>query len=132
MTPKQEAFVREYLVDLNATQAAIRAGYSAKTAEQQGYQLLQNPSVSDAVKIAMDARSERIELTADFVLDGIRALIKTCLESEEYTTAMRGFELLGKHKGLFPNKVDVTVRDEVSTILESARRRAAEAQERAH
>jgi len=68
LTDKQEAFAREYLVALNATQAAIRAGYSPKTAEQQGYQLLQNTSVADAVQKAMAERSRRTEITADMVL----------------------------------------------------------------
>ena len=54
MTPKQQAFVSEYLIDLNATQAAIRAGYSPKTAEQLGYQLLQHPSVRAAVDEALE------------------------------------------------------------------------------
>lgn len=68
LTPKQATFVREYLIDLNATQAAIRAGYSAKTAEQQGYQLLQHTSVATAVEVAMAERSKRTEITADRVL----------------------------------------------------------------
>lgn len=68
VTPKQEAFAREYLVDLNATQAAIRAGYSAKTAEQQGYQLLQNSSVAAAIQEAMNQRAERTRISADAVL----------------------------------------------------------------
>lgn len=130
MTPKQEAFVREYLIDLNATRAAIAAGYSEKTAEQQGYQLLQHPSVSLAVKEAMAARAQRTEITADFVLKGICDLVTKCLEEQEYTVAMRGYELLGRHHGLFPNKVDVTVKDEVSAVLESARRRAVQHQAR--
>lgn len=50
LTAKQAKFVAEYQVDLNATQAAIRAGYSEKTAQQQGYQLLQHPSVSEALQ----------------------------------------------------------------------------------
>lgn len=132
LTPKQEAFVREYLVDLNATQAAIRAGYSEKTAEQQGYQLLQHPLVSLAVKEAMDKRAERTEITADWVLKGIKDLVQTCLDKNEFTTAMRGYELLGKHHGLFPNKMDVTVKDEISAILESVRRRATPQAERKH
>ena len=49
LTPKQERFVEEYLIDLNATQAAIRAGYSAKTAEAQGSRLLSNVNVSALV-----------------------------------------------------------------------------------
>lgn len=68
MSPKQARFVEEYLIDLNATQAAIRAGYSAKTAEQQGYQLLQNTSVAAAIAEAQAARSERTEITQDMVL----------------------------------------------------------------
>jgi phage terminase small subunit len=68
LTPKQETFVREYLVDLNATQAAIRAGYSEKTAEQQATRLLRNVQVASAVKEAMDDRSERTRIDADWVL----------------------------------------------------------------
>lgn len=68
LTPKQEAFVREYLVDLNATQAAMRAGYSAKTANEQGARLLANASVKDAVAAAKEARAERLDITADMVL----------------------------------------------------------------
>jgi phage terminase small subunit len=68
VTPKQAAFVREYLIDLNATQAAIRAGYSAKTAEQQGPRLLGNAGVSAAIAEAQQARANRLEITADRVL----------------------------------------------------------------
>lgn len=68
MTPKQEAFVREYLLDLNATQAAIRAGYSAKTAEQQGPRLLGNVGVAHAIAAAQQKRAERLEIDADWVL----------------------------------------------------------------
>lgn len=53
LTPKQKLFVDEYLIDLNATQAAIRAGYRPDNAEQMGYQLLQKTSVSDAISKAM-------------------------------------------------------------------------------
>ena len=68
LTPKQAAFVREYLIDLNATQAAIRAGYSKKTAEWQGPQLLGKSHVAEAVAEAMKARGKRTEVTADRVL----------------------------------------------------------------
>jgi phage terminase small subunit len=68
---KQQRFVDEYLIDLNATQAAIRAGYSAKTAEQIGYQLLQKTSVAQAVAKAKSARSDRTQVTADRVLEEI-------------------------------------------------------------
>lgn len=68
LTPKQARFVDEYLVDLNATQAAIRAGYSAKTAEWIGPQLLGKTHVAEAVAERMKARSERTEITQDRVL----------------------------------------------------------------
>ena len=68
LAPMQSVFVQEYLIDLNATQAAIRAGYSAKTAEQQGYQLLQKPSVQAAIAARQKERGERTSVTADRVL----------------------------------------------------------------
>lgn len=69
LTEKQAAFVREYLIDLNAAQAAIRAGYSAKTAKQMGFENLQKPQVAEAVQKAMDERSKRTEITADNVIN---------------------------------------------------------------
>ena len=68
LTDKQRRFVDEYLIDLNATQTAIRAGYSAKTAEQQGFQLLKKTSVSEAVTSRMKDREKRTEITQDRVL----------------------------------------------------------------
>jgi phage terminase small subunit len=69
LTPKQEAFVREYLIDLNATQAAIRAGYSAKSAEVQGSRLLSNAKVAAAVAAAQKERSEKTGIDAAYVLN---------------------------------------------------------------
>ena len=68
LRPQQQDFVNEYLVDLNAKQAARRAGYSERTAEQQGYQLLQKPLVQAAIEVALLARSKRTQITADEVL----------------------------------------------------------------
>lgn len=68
LTPKQAAFVEEYLVDLNATQAAVRAGFSARTAEQQGYRLLRNIQVAAAIAERKAKRIERLEITQDRVL----------------------------------------------------------------
>jgi phage terminase small subunit len=68
LTPKQAAFVREYLIDLNATQAAIRAGYSAKTAGSIGDENLRKPEIAAAVQRAMAERSKRTEISADQVL----------------------------------------------------------------
>jgi phage terminase small subunit len=68
LTAKQERFVQEYLIDLNATQAATRAGYSAKTAEQQGFQLLKKTLVASAIAAAQQKRAERTGITQDRVL----------------------------------------------------------------
>ena len=73
MTPRQQAFVNEYLKDLNATQAAIRAGYSARTAEWQGPQLLGKTHVSAAISAAKAERSERTKIDADWVLRTLAA-----------------------------------------------------------
>lgn len=68
MTPKQERFVAEYLIDLNATQAAIRAGYSAKTAQQVGFENLTKPVIKAALAEAQADRGKRTEITQDMVL----------------------------------------------------------------
>lgn len=68
MTPKQETFVREYLVDLNATQAAIRAGYSSKTANEQGARLLANVSIAAAVAAGKAERAAEVGCDARWVL----------------------------------------------------------------
>lgn len=68
LTAKQECFVAEYLIDLNATQAAIRAGYSEKTAYSMGQRLLKNVEVQAALQEAQAKRSERTEITQDRVL----------------------------------------------------------------
>ncbi len=68
LTPKQKRFVEEYLIDLNATQAAIRAGYSAKTADRIGPELLGKTCVSEEVKQALAERSKRTGINQDRIL----------------------------------------------------------------
>jgi phage terminase small subunit len=68
LNDKQRRFVQEYLIDLNATQAAIRAGYSPKTAGQQGFDLLKNPEVQAALDQAKIERSEETKIDAAWVL----------------------------------------------------------------
>lgn len=69
LTQKQRLFVDEYLIDLNATQAAIRAGYSKRTAGQIGDENLKKPQISQAIKAAMDSRNKRAQVNADYVLN---------------------------------------------------------------
>lgn len=68
LTPKQQRFVEEYLIDLNATQAAIRAGYSEKTAQEIGSENLSKPMVAKAIADAQLKREERTKIDADYVL----------------------------------------------------------------
>ena len=69
LTPKQARFVEEYLVDLNATQAAIRAGYSEQTARAIGYENLTKPDIQKAITAAREKQQQRTEITADRVLE---------------------------------------------------------------
>lgn len=68
LTDKQAMFAQEYIVDLNATQAAIRAGYSEDSAKEIGCENLTKPNIQAAVQKAMDMRAERLQITADRVL----------------------------------------------------------------
>lgn len=68
LTPKQQLFVKEYMIDLNATQAAIRAGYSAKTADRIGPELLGKTCVSEAIQKQMEKREKKTDITAERVL----------------------------------------------------------------
>jgi phage terminase small subunit len=74
LTDKQRRFVEEYLVDLNATQAAIRAGYSERTARQAGAENLSKPDVAAAVAQAQSDRASRVEVTADRVVEELASL----------------------------------------------------------
>lgn len=71
-------FCREYLVDLNGTQAAIRAGYSENTANEQAAQLLAKLSIKEYVQSLMDERAKRVDITADYVLNTIQEVTERC------------------------------------------------------
>lgn len=147
MTRKQDRFVKEYLIDLNATQAAIRAGYSPKTANEQGARLLANVSVQEAIAKAMADRSKRTGISQDRVIQELAriafvnpknvinpkdASVKAdateddlaCIQSVKVKTMdrskgksverevrlndkMKALELLGKHLGMFKDKLEV-------------------------
>ncbi len=97
MTPKQLRFVDEYLIDLNAKRAAMRAGYAAKTAEQQGYQLLQHPSVAAAVADRIEQRSEQTGIDAAWVLTKAVELHEHAMAAGAFAPAKGALELIGKH-----------------------------------
>lgn len=148
LTEKQQRFVEEYLIDLNATQAAIRAGYSVKTADQQGSRLLTIVKVQEEISKAMAERSRRTGINQDRVLQELarvafvnpQNIINTsdgsvnpnaseddlaCIQYVKVKTVdgekssseereiklndkMKALELLGRHLGMFKDKVEVS------------------------
>ena len=108
LNPKQQRFITEYLKDLNATQAAIRAGYSEKTARAIGHRLLTKDDIKDAVQKAQDARSRRTELSADWVIHRLRKEATRTDEGASHGARVSALKLLGQHLGMFRDRVEVT------------------------
>ena len=106
LTAKQQMFVKEYQVDRNATQAAIRAGYSEKTAMEQGYQLLQKTSVKEAIDKGTEKLAEKVDISAQDVLESIKRIRDKAEAADKNTDALKANELLGKHLKLFTDKVE--------------------------
>ena len=102
MNDKQLRFAQEYTVDLNATQAAIRAGYSTKTAYSQGQRLLKKDEIQDAIREANRKRSEATGITAEWVLTGIAEIATR--EDARDADRLKAFELLGKHLGIWEQR----------------------------
>ncbi len=134
LTDKQQRFVEEYLIDLNATQAAIRAGYSADTAAVIGCENLIKPNIQAAIQEAQNKRSERVQISQDDVLRDLMLVRDMCMGRRsvivtdtvknnqegtvtavdnpvyafEPTGANKALELLGKHLGMFSQKVELS------------------------
>jgi phage terminase small subunit len=81
LTPKQVRFVEEYLIDLNATAAAKRAGYSKRTAYAQGQRLLKNVEIAAAIQKAQKARSERTKIDQDWVIERLVGVYEASMEA---------------------------------------------------
>lgn len=138
LTPKQQRFADEYLIDLNATAAYKRAGYSAdgNSAEVNACRLLSNAKVAEYVQVAMDKRSADLGIDAKYVLNTIFETVERCKqarpvldrkgdpvmvvvgEGDDATLApaytfdagsvLKGAELLGKHLKMFTDKTELT------------------------
>ena len=125
---KQQRFVEEYLIDLNQTQAAIRAGYSERTANEQATRLMKNKRVAAAIEAGKAIRSKRTEITQDYVISNLALVVERSLQRAPVLTmsgnqvideegrhvwkfdapgANKALELLGKHLGMFSDKVKV-------------------------
>lgn len=101
MTPKQEQFCREYLIDNNATQAAIRAGYSEKTANHIVSRLLSDVGIQAKIKELRAEQTKRLEYTADDVIKDFVDLKKRSKKANDRVNENRSLENLGKHYGVF-------------------------------
>ena len=101
LTAKQSLFVKEYLIDLNATQAAIRAGYAERSAQQIGAENMLKPVVANAIQEAMYERRERLEMTQDDVLNKLEELRVKAIEINQLSVAAKCLELIGKHLRMF-------------------------------
>lgn len=116
LNAKKNRFVEEYPVDLNATQAAIRAGYSKKTAYSIGQRLLKDVEIQEAIQKAMKDRSERTGITQDKVVEELGKV--AFAEAHDYADAdlkyvnkLKALELLGKHLGMFEKRDGYDVED---------------------
>jgi phage terminase small subunit len=138
MTPKQERFVQEYLIDLNATQAAIRAGYSVKTAYTIGQKLTKkDEAVKEAIAAAVEERRKKSEITAEYVLTNLKEVVERCLQRAPVVTmkggqvtdeegrdvwefnapgANKALELLGRHLGMFVNRTELSGSLEIGSL----------------
>lgn len=111
LTPKQQRFVDEYLIDLNATQAAIRAGYSEKTAYSIGDENLKKPDIKKAIEQAQQERQKRTLVTQDDVIRGLLTEAEWQGEGSSHSARVSAWAHLGKHLNMFTDKIDHTSSD---------------------
>lgn len=120
LTSKQKAFVQEYLIDLNATQAARRAGYKNP---EIGRQLITNHNVSSAIQAALKAREKRTEVTQDYVISKLREIAEKDASDGpdsdlKYSSKIKALELLGKHVGAFDGSAKNDKNEPVKVIID--------------
>ena len=139
LSPKQQRFVDEYLIDLNATQAAIRAGYSKKTARQIGSENLSKPDIQEAIAEAKRERSEATKIDAGWVLRQAVELHRRCMQeirpalhpktrqqlrdddgnalfTFNAAASARALELIGRHVDINAWRENVQVQHEINLV----------------
>ena len=109
LTPKQEEFCRQFVVDLCATQAAQRAGYSERTARSVGSENLTKPDIQARIAELQAERSRRTDIKADDVLRRLMREADAGDLNEPSAARIRAVELLGKHLGLFVERKEITM-----------------------
>lgn len=116
LTGKQRRFVNEYLVDLNATQAAIRAGYKEKAAFQTGAENLKKPKIAKAIQEAREAREKASRITSAWVLQQVAKIAED--EETQPRDRLKALELLGKYCGTWDKPQDQDAQG-VKVVFES-------------
>lgn len=106
-TQKQKLFVKEYLVDLNASQASLRAGYQTNNPDEMGATLMRTPKVAALIQEEMAKRERKTEITAENVLTTIQRITLAAEADGDRSNALKGCELLGKHLKLFADRPEV-------------------------
>jgi len=117
LTPKQELFCTEYMIDLNATQAAIRAGYSKHTAQAIGAENLTKPLIAAEISRLFTERTTKTKIDAEYVLIKSNELLIRCMaEGVDFNAAGAGkaLDLIGKH-------IDVQAFNEKTTVEASVK-----------
>ena len=109
LTLRQDLFAREYITDLNATQAALRAGYTPTSAKANCAQLLNNPKIKARIDELMADRVERVTVKADYVLGHIQKIAEQAEEEGSWHAALRALELLGRHLGLWKRRDEIAL-----------------------
>jgi len=94
---RHEVFAQEFVKDLNATQAAVRCGYSEKTAKQQGSRLLTNADISKRIDELKLERSERTKIDVDYVLKRATMMHEQCWSRDDAKNAIAALKLVGDH-----------------------------------
>ena len=130
LTKRRQLFVREYVADPKAgqAQAAIRAGFSEGRAKETACELMKDPQVKAAIEAKLNKRFEKIELTTNLVigeLDEIRdAAIEAGAGAWQSAARLKVAELKGKYLGMFKDKVEIGLDEELIRRLEQGRKRA--------
>ena len=109
LTDKQQRFVEEYLIDLNATQAALRAGYSEKNVLNLGTTRMSKTRVAESVAEAQGKISKRTKVTVDRVVTGLLKEAENTDDGATHSARVAAWAHLGKHLGIFVEKVEQNV-----------------------
>ncbi len=117
LTPKQAKFVGEYMIDLNATQAAIRAGYSKKTANPAGARLLANVSVKEAISKKTKKQTDKADLTVEKVLANIEQLRIAGYETGQLAASSSAVKMQAQYLAMLTDKQQIDVKEPIRLII---------------